>query len=183
MNAVERAGVRPGDAVLVMGCGPIGALVILAALAGGAAAVLAVEPNDARAERAAGLGAALRSPGDIEASDVDVAFDCAGHGDSLACCVSAVRPGGTVCVPAVHRGSATVDVRAITRANLSVVGSMGYTRAVWDRTLELIRARRLPVESVVTARIASAEVVERGFAALASPSQAELKVLVSIPDQ
>jgi (R,R)-butanediol dehydrogenase/meso-butanediol dehydrogenase/diacetyl reductase len=180
MNAVERAGVRPGDTVLVAGCGPIGALVILAALAGGAATVLAVEPNEARASRAARLGAELRSPGDIEASAVEVAFDCAGAGDSLARCVTAVRPGGAVCVPAVHRGSASVDVRAITRANLSIIGSMGYTRPIWDRTLELIRARRLPVERVVTSRIASDQVVERGFAALASPSQPELKVLVSL---
>jgi (R,R)-butanediol dehydrogenase / meso-butanediol dehydrogenase / diacetyl reductase len=180
MNAVERAGVQPGDTVLVLGCGPIGALVILAALAGGAATVLAMEPNAARASRAAGLGAELRSPGDIEGSTVDVAFDCAGAGDSLAACVSAVRPGGTVCVPAVHRGGTSVDVRAVTRANLSIVGSMGYTRPVWDRTLELIRARRLPVERVVTTRIAFAEIVERGFAALASPAQPELKVLVSV---
>jgi (R,R)-butanediol dehydrogenase / meso-butanediol dehydrogenase / diacetyl reductase len=183
MNAVERAGVRPGDTVLVMGCGPIGALVILAARAGGAATVLVVEPNAARAAHADELGAERRSPADIEPSEVDVAFDCAGAGDSLARCVSAVRPGGTVCIPAVHRGSASVDVRAITRANLSVVGSIGYSRSVWDRTLELIRARRLPVERVVTARIAANEVVERGFAALAVPSQAELKVLASMRDQ
>jgi (R,R)-butanediol dehydrogenase/meso-butanediol dehydrogenase/diacetyl reductase len=179
-NAVERAGVRPGDAVLVVGCGPIGALVILAAVAAGAASVVLVEPNAARASRAEALGAEPRLPDQVQAGEADVAFDCAGSGDSLASCVSAVRPGGTVCVPAVHRGSATVDVRAITRANLSLVGSLGYTRIVWDRTLELIRARRLPVERVVTSRIASDEVVERGFAALANPSHAELKVLVSM---
>ena len=183
MNAVERAGVRPGDTILVVGCGPIGGLVILAALAGGAATVLAVEPNEPRASHLAALGAERRSPHDLEPGAVDVAFDCAGASDSLATCLSAVRPGGTVCVPAVHRGSASADVRAITRANLSVVGSMGYSRGVWDRTLELIRTRRLPVERVVTARLAASEVVQRGFAALASPSQAELKVLVAMGDQ
>ena len=181
MNAVQRAGVQPGDAILVMGCGPIGAFVILGGMVAGAASVLAVEPNDGRADRAGALGAEVRMSDQLAPGEVDVAFDCAGVGDSLARCVAAVRPGGTVCVPAVHRGSAPVDVRAVTRANLSLVGSMGYTRSVWDRTLELIRAGRLPVERVVTSCMAFADLVDQGFAALASPSNTELKVLVSMP--
>jgi (R,R)-butanediol dehydrogenase / meso-butanediol dehydrogenase / diacetyl reductase len=176
MNAVQRAGVQPGNAVVVVGCGPIGAFVILAATVAGATSVVAVEPNAARAARAGALGAELRTAGQLPAGEADVAFDCAGLGDSLSSCLSAVRPGGTVCVPAVHRGSAAVDIRAVTRANLSVVGSMGYTRSVWDRTLELIRRGRLPVERVVSARLSRAEIVERGLAGLHD----DLKVLVSI---
>jgi (R,R)-butanediol dehydrogenase/meso-butanediol dehydrogenase/diacetyl reductase len=180
MNAVERAGVRPGDTVLVLGCGPIGAFVVLAALAAGATSVLAVEPNPARAARAATLGAQVVPAGEIPPGSLDVAFDCAGADASIAACVAAVRPGGAVCVPAVHRGPAPIDVRAVTRANLSLIGSMGYTRAVWDGTLMLIRAGRLPVEGVVSSRVALADVVAQGFAALARPATDELKVLVRV---
>src|SRR5215218_8147216 len=54
---VSRGGVRPGDAVLVAGGGPIGALAVLCAIAAGAGSVYLSEPNAARVERAERLGA------------------------------------------------------------------------------------------------------------------------------
>src|SRR5581483_9879449 len=55
---VERAGVAPGDSVLVTGAGPIGALAALCAHAAGAAQVYVSEPNAARRARAEALGVA-----------------------------------------------------------------------------------------------------------------------------
>jgi (R,R)-butanediol dehydrogenase/meso-butanediol dehydrogenase/diacetyl reductase len=55
---VERAGVAPGDRVLVTGAGPIGALAALCARAAGASAVYISEPNAARRQRAEALGVA-----------------------------------------------------------------------------------------------------------------------------
>src|SRR5713101_7217234 len=49
---VERAGVAPGDRVLVTGAGPIGALAALCAHAAGASTVYVSEPNPARRKRA-----------------------------------------------------------------------------------------------------------------------------------
>src|SRR5690242_20729213 len=55
---VERAGVAPGDRVLVTGAGPIGALAALCARAAGASSVYISEPNPARRARAEALGMA-----------------------------------------------------------------------------------------------------------------------------
>src|SRR5437870_5417841 len=52
---VERAGVSPGDQVLVTGAGPIGALAALCARAAGASTVYVSEPNPARRARAEAL--------------------------------------------------------------------------------------------------------------------------------
>src|SRR5437773_5358969 len=56
---VERAGVSPGDRVLVTGAGPIGALAALCARAAGASTVYVSEPNPARRARADALGVAV----------------------------------------------------------------------------------------------------------------------------
>lgn len=53
----ELAEVRPGRTVAVFGCGPVGLLAILSALAMGAGRVLAVDHVGSRLERARGLGA------------------------------------------------------------------------------------------------------------------------------
>src|SRR3954470_875048 len=56
---VERAGVSPGDRVLVTGAGPIGALAELFAPSAGASTVYLSEPNPARRARAEALGVAV----------------------------------------------------------------------------------------------------------------------------
>src|SRR4029079_5052399 len=87
---VERAGVAPGDRVLVTGAGPIGALSARCERSGGASSVYGSEPNPARRARAEALGVAtVLDPAAVdvpeflrEQSDglgIDVAIECSGH--------------------------------------------------------------------------------------------------------
>jgi (R,R)-butanediol dehydrogenase/meso-butanediol dehydrogenase/diacetyl reductase len=108
-----------------------------------------------------------------------VAIDAAGKTAANEAVVASVRPGGTIGIPSVHPGPITFDVRRLTRNDLTVVGSVGYTRRAWDKTLELARAGLLPLESVVTARIELDEIATKGFDVLSVPSD-ELKILVRV---
>src|SRR4029079_8665189 len=64
---VERAGVSPGDQVLVTGAGPIGGRAALCARAAGASTVYISEPNPARRTRAEALGVAtVLDPAEID---------------------------------------------------------------------------------------------------------------------
>jgi (R,R)-butanediol dehydrogenase/meso-butanediol dehydrogenase/diacetyl reductase len=189
LNAVVRAQVEPGDTVLVTGAGAIGVFAIMSAQLSGAAQIIVTETNPHRLKLAADLGAQVVAPGELEdwlaadgGSGVDVALECAGKPAALAACVQSVRPGGTVAVPAVHPHGTDTDIRRITREQLTVVGSIGYSQDVWERTTALVRAGLMPVERAVTAKIDREEVAEKGFAALAAQPSAELKVLVHVND-
>src|SRR5438132_13646017 len=87
---VERAGVGPGDRVLVTGAGPLGALAALCAHSAGAATVYISEPNPARRARAETLGVAtVLDPQSVDVPEllhdetdglgVDVAIECSGR--------------------------------------------------------------------------------------------------------
>ncbi len=190
MNAAMRAGIGPGDSVFVAGAGAIGALTVMAARAAGAASVYVFDPNSKRAEYVAALGAEV-VPEDEPARiaqflrdrtgglGVDVSMDCAGKPQAMTACVQAVRTGGKVGIPAVHPGSIPVDVRRLTRDDLTIVGSIGYSRETWEKTVRMVRAGLLPVERIVTARIERDQIVEKGFVVLAQPSH-EIKVLVQV---
>ena len=191
LNAVLRGGVASGDSVLIVGCGPIGSLAILASLAAGAARVYAFEPNPKRAAIALHLGAAVNLEGErarhvkqirdlTNGLGVDVAIDCAGKAGTVNLCIDAVRPGGVVSVPSVHPGPMEIDIRTVTRKPVSIVGSLGYTQEAWDRTVALIAAGRYPVERVVTSRTPRDEIVAGGFEALIDPGRGELKILVEV---
>jgi (R,R)-butanediol dehydrogenase / meso-butanediol dehydrogenase / diacetyl reductase len=191
LNAVLRGGVASGDTVLIVGCGPIGALAILAARVAGAARIYVVEPNAKRAAIALQLGAAANLEGDraqhaqrirelTDGLGADVAIDCAGKPGTVNLCIDAVRPGGVVSVPSVHPGAMEIDIRSVTRKPVAVVGSLGYTQEAWDRTVALIAAGRYPVERVVTSRTPRDEIVAGGFEALVDAGRGELKVLVEV---
>lgn len=193
LHAARRAGVGSGDTVFVAGAGGIGALTVLAAKALGASALYVHEINPERAALVAALGGTVvpeDARDDVAAYlrdrtgglGVHTAIDCAGRPGALEVCVAAVRAGGTVGIPAVHPGPTDVDVRRMTRDDLTVVGSVGYSRDSWERTVLLVRAGVLPVERVVTSRIELDEVVDRGFEVLAKPS-AEVKILVRVNDE
>ncbi len=190
LNAVMSAPVRPGDIVLVAGLGPIGALALLAAQAAGATAVYVSEKNLRRSSRVGELGGVLLGDSFENQSEqlltvtqgrgADVAVDCTGAAAALDACVKLVRPGGTVVVPSVHREAPRVDVLQMTRKSLTMVGSVGYSRSVWQRTIELIASGTLPAERVVTSRISRDEVVPKGLEALTQADQSEIKILVRV---
>ena len=191
LNAVLRGGVASGDTVLIVGCGPIGSLAILASRVAGAARIYVFEPNPKRAAIALQLGAAANLEGErskqvqqirdlTNGMGVDVAIDCAGKAGTVNLCIESVRPGGVVSVPSVHPGSMEIDIRSVTRKPVSVLGSLGYTQEAWDRTVALIAAGRYPVERVVTSRTPRDEIVTGGFEALIDPGRGELKVLVEV---
>ncbi len=191
LNAVLRAGVTSGDTVLIVGCGPIGSLAILASLVAGAAKVYVSEPNPRRAAIALQLGAAANLEGEraqqvqrirdlTNGMGVDVAIDCAGKAGTVNLCIESLRPGGVLSVPSVHPGPMEIDIRSVTRKPVSVVGSLGYTQEAWDRTVALIASGRYPVDRVVRSRTPRDEIVTGGFEALIDAGRGELKVLVEV---
>jgi len=191
LNAVMVADVTAGDSVLVLGAGPVGSLAVLSAFAAGATRVYVSEPNAKRAEIIKRLGATEILTSDFQDQTdrildltggygVDKVIDCAGKDGTLNFAVSAVRNGGTVCVPSVHRGTTEFDVRSITRRAISVKGALGYTRDAWVRTVRMIADGTYPANQIVTSQIVREEIMADGFEALADPDRGQLKILVRV---
>ncbi|MQA81603.1 MAG: alcohol dehydrogenase catalytic domain-containing protein [Streptosporangiales bacterium] len=188
VNAAARAGIGPGDTVFVAGAGAIGVLTMMAAKAAGASAVHVFELNPERAAFVGSLGGdVVPTKDDIpgylrdrtDGLGVHVAMDCAGKPAALEACVASVRPGGTIGVPSVHPGATPFDVRRMTRDDLTLVGTVGYSRTLWEKTVLMVRAGVLPIEKAVTSKIPLDEIVTRGFEVLAKPSD-ETKILVQV---
>jgi (R,R)-butanediol dehydrogenase/meso-butanediol dehydrogenase/diacetyl reductase len=182
---VERGNVKPGDHVLVTGGGPIGQLAVLAAKAAGAAAVYLSEPNAQRRAHAASVEPALTlDPSEladaIPAPGVDVAIECAGNAYTLNDCIANTRRAGTVVQTGLHVGKAEVDPMLWSLNDLTIEGTWCYKVYDWPRIAGLVAAGALPVERIVTSRIAVDDVVPKGFEILADPQGTEVKVLVEV---
>jgi len=185
---VERAGVAPGDRVLVTGAGPIGALAALCARAAGASSVYISEPSPARRARADTLGVAtVLDPTSVDVPQllhdetdglgVDVAIECSGHPDGFAAGIHSLRRRGTLAQTGLFVGEAAVEPMLWALNDLTIVGTWCYWVYDFDRIAAQIAAGDLPVERVVTSSVALHGAPD-AFALLASGTADEIKVLV-----
>ena len=116
VHAVRRAGVRPGDAVAVIGLGAIGALAVHAARTAGAD-VTAVVRTDAKAVLARRLGA------EPVTAPARIVIECSGSAAGAARALELAEPGGTVCLFGVYPSRVELDVNRIAEfGELTVVG-------------------------------------------------------------
>jgi (R,R)-butanediol dehydrogenase/meso-butanediol dehydrogenase/diacetyl reductase len=185
---VERAGVAPGDRVLVTGAGPIGALAALCAHSAAAAAVYISEPSPARRVRAEALGVAtVLDPASVDVAEllheetgglgVDVAIECSGHPNGFASAVRSLRRRGTLAQTGLFVGEASVEPMLWSLNDLTIVGTWCYWVYDFDRIAAQIGAGSLPVERVITSNVTLDEAPD-AFARLASGAADEIKVLI-----
>ena len=93
LRAQDRAGIRPGDSLLVVGAGCSGLLHVAAAHARGVDAVWVREPDRERLARAEAWGATAHGN-----EPVDVAMVCTESPAAIAGAAEALAPGGTLCL-------------------------------------------------------------------------------------
>lgn len=105
IHAIDKAGIRPGDSVAVLGGGVIGLIMVQLARLSGAARVALVTRQAFRRQRALELGASHAfEPADDGAVKAihqafhggpDIVIECAGVPDTLRSGLAMLRPGGT----------------------------------------------------------------------------------------
>jgi (R,R)-butanediol dehydrogenase / meso-butanediol dehydrogenase / diacetyl reductase len=185
---VDRAGVSPGDTLLITGCGPIGALASLYAFANGVRVIVA-EPNPNRAEFARSLDVGdVLDPTDgdpverirdmTDGLGVNGCVECSGNERALNTCIDATRKAGTVVQTGLHTKPAAIDPMQLALKDLSISGTWCYPIYDWPRIIGLISSGRCPVERVVTAKIDADDVVSGAFEPLLDPQGREMKVMV-----
>jgi len=190
LHAVRRGGVQSGDRVLIRGFGPVGAAVLLAAVAVGVAEVFVIEPGSSRRELALAMGATdVFDPTETNASrDVyrrtdrvgpDIVFDCTGVPQLLPEAIDSARRGGRIVSLGVGHGQATVTPGRLALLEREVIGSLGYNRD-HQRVIELLTSERLDPSLLITGRVPLLDAVSGGFDALLADDGEHLKMLIDV---
>jgi L-iditol 2-dehydrogenase len=158
LRALDRAGARAGDSLLVVGAGVNGLLTIAAAHARAVEVVWVREPRPERLEMALDHHAE-RHGNEL----VDVAIVCTPKPDAIGHAFSSVAPGGTLCLYAPPAPSAPPDFDAtdLFLRELTITASYSAGPADMREALRLITgghidplplvSHRLPLEETATA--------------------------------
>jgi threonine dehydrogenase-like Zn-dependent dehydrogenase len=174
INGVEHARLLPGEAVAVLGAGPMGLLFLSLFRAAGAGLVIVAEPAELRRDAAKRIGAdvgvdpARDDPAAVawdatSGTGVDVVVDAVGN--QLETALSIVRPGGRVLLFGMN-ATARASVRQydITRNELTILGTyVGLN--VFPKAARILSSRLIDLSPMITHRIALRE-LEGGIEAI-----------------
>ena len=145
VHVTSRA-VRPGEDVLVIGAGPIGALMARMALEQGGRRAFITDPIASRRDLAKPQGATPLEGDDPEtvlreATDgrgVDVVIDAAGFEATWALGLRAVRPGGRIEAVGLGAPAGRIDFFAVAGKEVAVTGSFAWTDEDFAHALDAI---------------------------------------------
>jgi L-iditol 2-dehydrogenase len=149
--ACQRAGLEPGDRVLVTGAGPVGLLAAQAARAFGANSVTVTDIADFRLDMARELGFDVERVGEGTSRDFDVLLECSGAPTALADGLWRLRTNGRAAMVGMPKQDVTL---ALSRLNVNelTIGLVNRYAHTWPIAIELISSGRVDVSSLVTHR-------------------------------
>lgn len=184
VHDVRRGAVSAGEHVVVVGGGPVGALIALVCRASGAQ-VLVSEPDQYRRELVAALGLTTADP---TASDLPALVEqwTVGAGAAVAFEVSASQAGvdtaidvlgvrGRLVVVGIHGRAREVDLHRVFWRELTLIGARVYERRDYDDAVRLISTGAVPAAQLIS-RVLPITEVTGAFAALAGGGV--MKVLI-----
>jgi 2-desacetyl-2-hydroxyethyl bacteriochlorophyllide A dehydrogenase len=158
---VRRAEVKSGDSVLVLGGGPIGALIAMVSRHRGARVIVS-EVNPYRIELLRGLGLEVigmdadpvRFVNELtEGQGVDVAFEVTGHPAAARVMTETVRVWGTVSIVAIHSEPTPVNLYPMFAREVTMHGSRLYNREDWEEAIRLAASGAVTLSPLVSRKI------------------------------
>lgn len=187
LHGIDRAQIKVGDTVCVIGGGAIGLLMVQLAKLSGASRVILSEPVALRREIGLQLGADWaidplheslpdRIRELLGVGGVDVVIECVGNVSATAQAFEAAKRGTTLLLFSVPKTGAThpLSLEDVYQKELTIVGSM-INPDTHRRAVDLINSRRIRLEPLITHRF---PIEQTKAAILMQMSNESIKVLV-----
>ncbi len=188
LHGVNRANLRSGMGVVVMGAGPIGLSAAIWAIAKGATVVVS-ELASGRKDLALRLGAAAvvnpqeenpaRQVAELTGRPPEVVFECIGVKSTLGAAIDMVGLHGRVVVLGACMEPDLINPLACIFKEIGIEFIVGYNRAEFSETIAALASGKIDAKPMIT-DVVAIDQVPRMFEALKNPG-ARAKVMVEFP--
>jgi len=182
---IRRGGLQAGERAVVIGGGPIGILIALAAKYDGAQ-VLVSEVNPYRVDLARDMGLDVINPKESDLTQeviertggawADIAFEVTGTAAGAAAMTQVLRARGRAVVVGVPAEPPEVDLARVFLRELSIHGARVYEPEDYDKAIKLAASGALPLDKLISARWPVAQ-LQRAIEEIMSGSDL-MKVLI-----
>ncbi len=188
LQAVKKANIKPGDVALVTGCGTIGILTGLAALAGGCSKVIITDIIDPKLEIAASYGMIpvninkqnLQNTVDKVTNGwgVDVVFEASGNESVISNIFQALCPGGIVVFIGMPIKPVLMDIVAAQAKEARIETVFRYANT-YSRALKLLESGKIDVKPLITDKYTFLDAI-KAYDYAANPKPSTVKILIEM---
>jgi D-xylulose reductase len=160
MQAATKAKITPGDIAVVIGAGPIGTMVALAALAGGCARVILADIAQPKLDIAARYQGII--PVNVREKDLvaevkrltenwgaDLVFECSGSPKAWQNITDLPRPGGTIVVVGLPVDPVDFDIATLSVGEITIASVFRYAHQ-YDRAIALMASGRVDLKPLIS---------------------------------
>jgi 2-desacetyl-2-hydroxyethyl bacteriochlorophyllide A dehydrogenase len=169
-EAVRRA-MQPGDAVAVVGAGPVGLCAAMSAIALGASQTIVVDKVPARLKEAERLGAIPINADETDPADAvleltgwrgaNVVIDAVGHESALVSACGLLAGGGTLSIPGVYlEEQLTIPFGDLWLKGVRIVTGVANIVTYMDEVIALTEAGKLNPATIISHRMGLSEATE-----------------------
>lgn len=192
VHAIERGGGAEGKRVLVLGAGPIGNLAAQVAKASGATAVMITDVSEYKLQKARDCGIELAiNPLQEDLADAvdqhfgaakaDVILECVGVQATVDDAIRVARKGTTIVIVGVFGKKPEVDLGLVQDRELSLVGTLMYQQADYERAIEIVANNQLSLGAMITHRYTFDDYLE-AYHKIETSAGNYLKVMIELDD-
>ncbi|MER9793469.1 NAD(P)-dependent alcohol dehydrogenase [Mesorhizobium sp. M0213] len=191
MQAAAKAKIAPGDTAVVIGAGPIGTMVAIAALAGGCARAVVADLAQPKLDIAGGYQSVI--PINVRdknlAAEVkrltddwgaDVVFECSGSSKAWETLLDLPRPGGTVVVVGLPVAPVAFDIATASTKEIRIETVFRYAHQ-YDRAIALMGSGRVDLKPLISATFPFEDSIT-AFDRAVEARPADVKLQIRLPD-
>jgi D-xylulose reductase len=188
LQAVKKANVKPGDIALVTGCGTIGMVTGLAAMAGGCSKVIITDVIQPKLDLASTYGMV---PVNIKKQDlmdlvkketggwgVDIIFEASGNEAAITGIFQPLCPGGKVVFIGMPVNPVPLDIVAAQAKEARLETVFRYAN-IYPRALALLGSGKINVKPLITDRYKFADAI-KAFDYAANPQPRSVKTVIEM---
>ena len=190
VHAAKRFPELKGAKAAVLGCGPIGILLVQSLKALGAAEVLATDISDKRLDLAKSVGAdyvvntmkedyADALTASFGPDKADVVFECAGSDITMNQAIQYGRKGSTIILVAVFGKTAHVDLAKLNDSELDLNTSMMYRHEDYVDAIRFVEEGKIQLKPLMSAKFAF-EDYQKAYEYIDANRETTMKVLIDV---
>lgn len=186
---VQYGEVKPGDAIAIIGAGPVGMSALLTAQFYSPAIIIMVDMDDNRLELAKQLGAThtLKPTENIKEEiakivgedGVDVAIEAVGIPATWDVCQKIVKAGGNIANVGVHGQKVDFDIQDLWIKNLTITTGLVNTNTT-PMLMKAVSTNKLPVDKLITHHYSLGEIEKAYDVFLNASKEKAMKIIINV---
>lgn len=185
---VQYGNVRPGDAIAIIGAGPVGMSALLTAQFYSPAIIIMIDTDDNRLKLSLELGAThtINSASEnvaeainrITGEGVDVAIEAVGIPATWDICQHVVKPGGHIANAGVHGVKVDFQIQDLWIKNLTITTGLVNTNTT-PMLMKAVASNKLPLARMITHRFKLDEIEHAYQVFLNAAKEKAMKIILT----